>query len=182
MFFNQFSAKELPTGPRTMSHTILLIQPTARADSRTWSDYETTSECLEGNFMFNWSRNGCLGEKMIPWTLYSGKSPSLDPSKDVLWLVITFRILITRRSRKWASKSVSLLETPRSSSSYASDYSKSQYACEKTSKWRAFCSSRVWPRLYWKIDIAFYRFFFLFVSIIFLAKQTFLGQSLTLNH
>ena len=29
-------------------HTILLIQPTARPDSRTWSDYETTSECLEG--------------------------------------------------------------------------------------------------------------------------------------
>ncbi|CAI4223759.1 unnamed protein product [Auanema sp. JU1783] len=30
------------------THTILLIQPTARADSRTWSDYETTTECLEG--------------------------------------------------------------------------------------------------------------------------------------
>ncbi|VDD87695.1 unnamed protein product [Enterobius vermicularis] len=31
-----------------MSHTILLIQPTSRPDSRTWSDYETTTECMEG--------------------------------------------------------------------------------------------------------------------------------------
>ncbi|GMR56390.1 hypothetical protein PMAYCL1PPCAC_26585, partial [Pristionchus mayeri] len=29
-------------------HTILLIQPTNKPDSRTWSDYETTTECLEG--------------------------------------------------------------------------------------------------------------------------------------
>ncbi|GMT31060.1 hypothetical protein PFISCL1PPCAC_22357, partial [Pristionchus fissidentatus] len=29
-------------------HTILLIQPTNKPESRTWSDYETTTECLEG--------------------------------------------------------------------------------------------------------------------------------------
>ncbi|KAL3985169.1 Protein enhancer of rudimentary [Acanthocheilonema viteae] len=30
------------------SHTILLIQPVARVESRTWSDYETTTDCMEG--------------------------------------------------------------------------------------------------------------------------------------
>ncbi|XP_076464420.1 enhancer of rudimentary homolog [Babylonia areolata] len=31
-----------------MSHTILLVQPTARPDTRTYSDYESLNECLEG--------------------------------------------------------------------------------------------------------------------------------------
>jgi hypothetical protein len=26
----------------------LLVQPTPRPESRTWSDYETTGECMEG--------------------------------------------------------------------------------------------------------------------------------------
>ncbi|VDK32794.1 unnamed protein product [Gongylonema pulchrum] len=30
------------------SHTILLVQPVARVESRTWSDYETTEDCIEG--------------------------------------------------------------------------------------------------------------------------------------
>ncbi|CAD6193470.1 unnamed protein product [Caenorhabditis auriculariae] len=30
------------------THTILLIQPTTRVDSRTWTDYETLGDCLEG--------------------------------------------------------------------------------------------------------------------------------------
>lgn len=30
-----------------MSHTILLIQSSSKADSRTWSDYETTQECID---------------------------------------------------------------------------------------------------------------------------------------
>jgi hypothetical protein len=31
-----------------MSHTILLVQPTPRPESRTWSDYESVDECMEG--------------------------------------------------------------------------------------------------------------------------------------
>jgi len=31
-----------------MSHTILLIQPANKPDSRTYSDYESLNECLEG--------------------------------------------------------------------------------------------------------------------------------------
>ena len=31
-----------------MSHTILLIQPGARPETRTYSDYETVVECMEG--------------------------------------------------------------------------------------------------------------------------------------
>ncbi|XP_033114958.1 enhancer of rudimentary homolog [Anneissia japonica] len=31
-----------------MSHTILLIQPGKRAETRTYSDYETLDECMEG--------------------------------------------------------------------------------------------------------------------------------------
>ncbi|XP_041354020.1 enhancer of rudimentary homolog isoform X2 [Gigantopelta aegis] len=31
-----------------MSHTILLVQPHLRPDTRTYSDYETINECLEG--------------------------------------------------------------------------------------------------------------------------------------
>ncbi|XP_011421062.1 enhancer of rudimentary homolog [Crassostrea angulata] len=31
-----------------MSHTILLVQPNPRPDTRTYSDYESLNECLEG--------------------------------------------------------------------------------------------------------------------------------------
>ncbi|CAB3397560.1 unnamed protein product [Caenorhabditis bovis] len=31
-----------------MDHTILLIQPTPKVDSRSWSDYESLPDCLEG--------------------------------------------------------------------------------------------------------------------------------------
>ncbi|CAH3185636.1 unnamed protein product, partial [Porites lobata] len=31
------------------SHTILLIQPNTKPESRTYSDYETKDECMEGN-------------------------------------------------------------------------------------------------------------------------------------
>ncbi|KAJ7384764.1 hypothetical protein OS493_020356 [Desmophyllum pertusum] len=31
-----------------MSHTILLIQPSVKPESRTYSDYETKEECMEG--------------------------------------------------------------------------------------------------------------------------------------
>uniref|UniRef100_A0A914GS80 Enhancer of rudimentary homolog n=1 Tax=Globodera rostochiensis TaxID=31243 RepID=A0A914GS80_GLORO len=30
-----------------MAHTILLIQSSAKVDSRTWSDYETLTDCME---------------------------------------------------------------------------------------------------------------------------------------
>ncbi len=36
------------TASTSMSHTILLVQPTPRPESRTWSDYESTNECMEG--------------------------------------------------------------------------------------------------------------------------------------
>lgn len=31
-----------------MSHSILLIQPSSNAESRTYSDYESVNDCLEG--------------------------------------------------------------------------------------------------------------------------------------
>ena len=31
-----------------MSHTILLLQSTSKLDSRTYSDYESVDECLDG--------------------------------------------------------------------------------------------------------------------------------------
>lgn len=31
-----------------MSHTILLVQPGARPETRTYSDYESVNECMEG--------------------------------------------------------------------------------------------------------------------------------------
>uniref|UniRef100_A0A8R1E275 Enhancer of rudimentary homolog n=1 Tax=Caenorhabditis japonica TaxID=281687 RepID=A0A8R1E275_CAEJA len=31
-----------------MSHTILLLQPTENIESRSWSDYETINDCLDG--------------------------------------------------------------------------------------------------------------------------------------
>ncbi|KAF0303578.1 Enhancer of rudimentary [Amphibalanus amphitrite] len=31
-----------------MSHTILLVQPSAKAESRSYSDYESVNECMEG--------------------------------------------------------------------------------------------------------------------------------------
>lgn len=30
-----------------MTHTILLVQSSAKVESRTWSDYETTQDCME---------------------------------------------------------------------------------------------------------------------------------------
>ena len=32
-----------------MSHTILLVQPTKKPEGRTYSDYESVNECMEGN-------------------------------------------------------------------------------------------------------------------------------------
>jgi len=31
-----------------MSHTILLVQPTKKPEGRTYSDYESVNECMEG--------------------------------------------------------------------------------------------------------------------------------------
>ncbi|XP_032333080.1 enhancer of rudimentary homolog [Camelus ferus] len=31
-----------------MHHTILLVQPTKRPEGRTYADYESTNECMEG--------------------------------------------------------------------------------------------------------------------------------------
>jgi len=31
-----------------MSHTILLVQASAKPESRTYSDYESVNDCLEG--------------------------------------------------------------------------------------------------------------------------------------
>jgi len=36
------------TESTNMSHTILLVQPQSRPESRTYSDYESVNECLEG--------------------------------------------------------------------------------------------------------------------------------------
>ncbi len=47
-----------------MSHTILLLQSTNKLDSRTYSDYESVDECLDGKsldkknlLLFLFSRN-----------------------------------------------------------------------------------------------------------------------------
>ena len=31
-----------------VSHAILLVQPTKRPEGRTWADYESVNECMEG--------------------------------------------------------------------------------------------------------------------------------------
>lgn len=36
-----------------MAHTILLIQSVAKHDSRSWCDFETTRECMEGLFFIS---------------------------------------------------------------------------------------------------------------------------------
>jgi len=36
-----------------MSHTILLLQSTDKLDSRTYSDYESIDECLDGKNRLN---------------------------------------------------------------------------------------------------------------------------------
>ena len=36
-----------------MSHTILLVQASSKPESRTYSDYETVNDCLEGKFVFD---------------------------------------------------------------------------------------------------------------------------------
>ena len=35
------------------SHTILLVQPTKRPEGRTYADYESVNECMEGIFKIN---------------------------------------------------------------------------------------------------------------------------------
>ncbi|KAG7239663.1 hypothetical protein INR49_028599 [Caranx melampygus] len=39
--------RESPPSPRR-SHTILLVQPTKRPEGRTYADYESVNECMEG--------------------------------------------------------------------------------------------------------------------------------------
>ncbi|ELK09895.1 Enhancer of rudimentary like protein [Pteropus alecto] len=38
----------LALGPGARSHTILLVQPTKRPEGRTYADYESVNECMEG--------------------------------------------------------------------------------------------------------------------------------------
>ena len=41
------------------SHTILLVQPTKRPEGRTYADYESVNECMEGEVcMFNYAVHG----------------------------------------------------------------------------------------------------------------------------
>jgi hypothetical protein len=42
------------------SHTILLVQPNSRPDTRTYSDYESLNECLEGKSSFEISIKGTV--------------------------------------------------------------------------------------------------------------------------
>ena len=46
-----------------MPHTILLIQPTSRADSRTWTDYEEESDCLEVSWSTKQIKNNFFNKK-----------------------------------------------------------------------------------------------------------------------
>ncbi|CAL1587068.1 unnamed protein product [Knipowitschia caucasica] len=49
--FTNFSPSAEPTASAplgTMSHTILLVQPTKRPEGRTYADYESVNECMEG--------------------------------------------------------------------------------------------------------------------------------------
>merc|ERR1711881_679229 len=43
---SETSFRENLTG--TMSHTILLVQPGQKPETRTYSDYESVNECMEG--------------------------------------------------------------------------------------------------------------------------------------
>ncbi|XP_078515582.1 enhancer of rudimentary homolog isoform X2 [Lissotriton helveticus] len=46
---SDFCASDTNDGElRTMSHTILLVQPTKRPEGRTYADYESVNECMEG--------------------------------------------------------------------------------------------------------------------------------------
>jgi len=45
-----------------MSHTILLVQPGKKPEGRTYSDYESVNECLEGN-EYMASRDGRVSER-----------------------------------------------------------------------------------------------------------------------
>ncbi|XP_029349988.1 enhancer of rudimentary homolog [Echeneis naucrates] len=42
------SAKTDQKDSNNMSHTILLVQPTKRPEGRTYADYESVNECMEG--------------------------------------------------------------------------------------------------------------------------------------
>ncbi len=42
-----------PIGSVNMSHTILLVQASAKPESRTYSDYETVNDCLEGLHIYS---------------------------------------------------------------------------------------------------------------------------------
>ncbi|XP_077587508.1 enhancer of rudimentary homolog [Stigmatopora nigra] len=46
--FDKTLTKPSPNNIYTMSHTILLVQPTKRPEGRTYADYESVNECMEG--------------------------------------------------------------------------------------------------------------------------------------
>lgn len=47
-FFSSNNREYTHTHTHTMSHTILLVQPGTRPETRTYSDYESVNECMEG--------------------------------------------------------------------------------------------------------------------------------------
>ncbi|KAK3538217.1 hypothetical protein QTP70_033112 [Hemibagrus guttatus] len=44
----RFASVDLGPTLSKMSHTILLVQPTKRPEGRTYADYESVNECMEG--------------------------------------------------------------------------------------------------------------------------------------
>lgn len=49
LFFNVYNLFNLFLFlPDVQSHTILLVQPTKRPEGRTYADYESVNECMEG--------------------------------------------------------------------------------------------------------------------------------------
>lgn len=46
-----FNLTSLTTCLVLQSHTILLVQPTKRPEGRTYADYESVNECMEGELI-----------------------------------------------------------------------------------------------------------------------------------
>lgn len=60
-----------------MAHTILLVQPTPRPESRTWSDYESINDCMEGGDV----------SAVAPSSGEGPSSPSLFVSSTIVVLI-----------------------------------------------------------------------------------------------
>ncbi|CAJ0963785.1 unnamed protein product, partial [Mesorhabditis belari] len=88
-------------------HTILLMQPTSKLDSRTWSDYETLRECLEAicKIYEEFLKKHNPGQPSITYDV-SNLFDFIDKLTDLSCMVLNGQKTYTPHNKEWIKEKI----------------------------------------------------------------------------